>query len=86
MQIDQETLNQWLTRIAADCLEFVDSNDDESLDLDVLSSALSQSVVMRLTEVAARNVSPTSLVALVRRGMLRGCGVALEEVSRARLQ
>lgn len=80
MEIDSETVGHWLTRIAADSVEFLDDEKSPTLAVGPFAAALARTALDRLGELVDDDRTRALLIHAAALGMMKGCADALLEM------
>lgn len=77
MELDSATAGDWLTRIAADSIEFVDDDNGPTLAIGPFAAALARTVLDRLGELVDDDRTRALLIHAAALGLIKGCADAL---------
>lgn len=77
MELDSETASNWLTRIVADSVEFLDDEMSPTLAVGPFAAALARTVLDRLGELVDDERTRALLIHAAALGMMKGCADAL---------
>jgi len=72
MELDSETVGNWLTRIATDSVEFLDDEKGPTLAVGPLASAFARTALDRLGELVDDDRTRTLLINAAALGLIKG--------------
>lgn len=81
MELDSATVSDWLTRIAADSVEFFDDEKGPTLAVGPFAAALARTALDRLGELVDDDHTRALLIHAAALGLIKGCADALLEAS-----